>query len=81
MGGENSRTGNIEADRIEKFFMEKERQKKMLIQKYRGKKQTLATQIVKTNNQISKKEEMGDQLKFIDFHQLQIENKKYVKEI
>lgn len=61
--------------------MEKERQKKMLIQKYRGKKQTLATQIVKTNNQISKKEEMGDQLKFIDFHQLQIENKKYVKEI
>lgn len=61
--------------------MEKERQKKMLIEKYRGKKQTLATQIVKTNNQISKKEEMGDQLKFIDFHQLQIENKKYVKEI
>lgn len=32
----------------------------MLIEKYRGKKQTLATQIVKTNNQISKKEEMGD---------------------
>ena len=24
---------------------------------------------------------MGDELKFIDFHQLQIENKKYVKEI
>lgn len=24
---------------------------------------------------------MGDDLKFIDFHQLQIENKKYVKEI
>jgi hypothetical protein len=36
---------------------------------------------MKTNNQISKKEEMGDELKFIDFHQLQIENKKYVKEI
>lgn len=24
---------------------------------------------------------MGDELKFIDFHQLQIENKKYVKQI
>ncbi len=24
---------------------------------------------------------MGDDLKFIDFHQLQIENKKYIKEI
>lgn len=24
---------------------------------------------------------MGDDLKFIDFHQLQIDNKKYVKEI
>lgn len=24
---------------------------------------------------------MGDDLKFIDFHQLQIENKKYVKDI
>lgn len=79
MGGENSRTGNIEADRIEKFFLEKERQKRALIEKYKNKKQTLATQIVKTNNQISKKEEMGDELKFIDFHQLQIENKKYVK--
>lgn len=36
---------------------------------------------MKTANQITKKEEMGDELKFIDFHQLQIENKKYVKEI
>lgn len=28
-----------------------------------------------------KKQELGDDLKFIDFHQLQIENKKYVSEI
>jgi len=41
----------------------------------------LSAQIIKTANQITKKEEMGDELKFIDFHQLQIENKKYVKEI
>lgn len=52
-----------------------------MIEKYKNKKQTLSAQIVKTANQITKKEEMGDELKFIDFHQLQIENKKYVKEI
>jgi len=50
-----------------------------LIEKYKNKKNTLSAQIVKTANQITKKEEMGDELKFIDFHQLQIENKKYVK--
>lgn len=81
MGGENSRTGNIEAERIEKFFEEKDRQKRALIEKYKNKKTTLSAQIIKTANQITKKEEMGDELKFIDFHQLQIENKKYVKEI
>ena len=81
MGGQNSRTGNIEAQRIEKYFEEKDRQKRALIQKYKNKKNTLSAQIVKTTNQITKKEEMGDELKFIDFHQLQIENKKYVKEI
>lgn len=52
-----------------------------MIEKYKNKKATLSAQIVKTANQITKKEEMGDELKFIDFHQLQIENKKYVKEI
>ena len=30
---------------------------------------------------IKKKEELGDDLKFIHFHKLQIENKKYVAEI
>ena len=36
---------------------------------------------MKAENQIKHKEEMGDDLKFIDFHQLQIENKKHVKDI
>lgn len=38
-------------------------------------------QILKTETQIKHKAEMGDDLKFIDFHQLQIENKKFVKDI
>jgi len=36
---------------------------------------------LKADSQIRHKEEMGDDLKFIDFHQLQIENKKHVKDI
>ena len=36
---------------------------------------------MKAETQIKHKEEMGDDLKFIDFHQLQIENKKHVKDI
>jgi len=36
---------------------------------------------MKADTQIRHKEEMGDDLKFIDFHQLQIENKKHVKDI
>ena len=36
---------------------------------------------MKAETQIKHKEEMGDDLKFIDFHQLQIENKKNVKDI
>ena len=81
IGGENSRTGKIEAEKIVKYREEKLRQKDALIEKYKTKKATLESQIIKTENQIKKKEEMGDDLKFIDFHQLQIENKKYVKEI
>ena len=37
--------------------------------------------MAKLTAQIRKKDELGDDLKFIDFHQLQIENKKYLKEI
>eukprot|EP00825_Cyclidium_porcatum_P002991 TRINITY_DN11391_c0_g2_i6.p1 TRINITY_DN11391_c0_g2~~TRINITY_DN11391_c0_g2_i6.p1 ORF type:complete len:225 (+),score=62.71 TRINITY_DN11391_c0_g2_i6:145-819(+) len=81
IGGENSRTGKIEAERIVKYYEDKLKQKDMLIDKYKAKRMTLESQIWKTNQQIAKKEEMGEDLKFIDFHQLQIENKKYVKEI
>ena len=76
IGGENSRTGKIEAERIIKYREEKIRQKvglvmkDALIEKYKAKKATLEAQIFKTENQIKKKEEMGDDLKFIDFHQL-----------
>ena len=81
IGGENSRTGKIEAERIIKYREEKLKQKEAMIAKYKTKKATLEASIVKIESQIRKKIEMGDDLKFIDFHQLQIENKKYIKEI
>ena len=81
IGGENSRTGKIEAERIIKYREEKLKQKEAMIAKYKTKKATLEASIVKIESQIRKKLEMGDDLKFIDFHQLQIENKKYIKEI
>lgn len=41
IGGENSRTGKIEAERIIKYREEKIRQKDALIEKYKAKKATL----------------------------------------
>ena len=55
--------------------------KEALIDKLQLKNVSLKTQILKADTQIRHKEEMGDDLKFIDFHQLQIENKKHVKDI
>lgn len=42
---------------------------------------SLKTAIVKKEAQLKHKEEMGEELKFIDFHQLQIENKKQIQQI
>lgn len=60
---------------------DKERAKDALIGKLTLKNTSLKAQILKAETQIKHKEEMGDDLKFIDFHQLQIENKKHVKDI
>ena len=60
---------------------DKFRQKEALIAKLQLKNVSLKSQIMKADQQIKHKEEMGDDLKFIDFHQLQIENKKHVKDI
>jgi len=46
-----------------------------MIEKLRLKNATLKTHIKKVEVQLKHKEEMGDVLHYIDFHQLQIENK------
>ena len=60
---------------------DKFRQKEALIDKLQLKNVSLKGQIQKADQQIKQKDEMGDDLKFIDFHQLQIENKKHVNDI
>lgn len=80
-GSENSKTGKIVAERLIKYIEEKMRQKDALIGKLMLKNQQLKHHISKATQQIKQKDQMNDELKFIDFHQLQIENKKHVKDI
>lgn len=62
-------------------MFDKLKQKEQLIDKLQAKNVSLKAAIVKKETQIKHKNEMGEELKFIDFHQLQIENKKHVKDI
>lgn len=78
---ENGRTGKYDAEKLMKYMDDKFKAKEALIDKLQLKNVSLKTQILKADTQIKHKEEMGDELKFIDFHQLQIENKKHVKDI
>ncbi len=78
---ENGRTGKYDAEKLMKYMDDKFKSKDALIDKLQLKNISLKTQIMKAETQIQHKIEMGDDLKFIDFHQLQIENKKHVRDI
>jgi len=79
--GENERTGKVMAEKLVKYMDEMKRKKDDAIAKLEKKNKLLCVKVSKAEQQIKQKEEMGDDLKFIDFHQLEIENKKHVKEI
>ena len=78
---ENGRVGKYDAEKLTKYMYDKLKQKEQLIDKLQTKNVSLRGQILKSETNIKHKVEMGDDLKFIDFHQLQIENKKFVKDI
>jgi len=78
---ENGRIGKYDAEKLTKYMYDKLKQKEQLIDKLQAKNVSLKAAIVKKEQQIKHKSEMGEELKFIDFHQLQIENKKHVKDI
>ncbi len=70
----------ISAEIFHKFFQDKEAKQKTIKDKLTEQNKSLRTQLLKANKKLQDKDKTNDR-EFIDFHQLQIENKKYVKEV
>lgn len=81
VGAENVRTGKIVAEKVSRYFEDKLKSVDAIIEKLRLKNVTLKSQINRVETQLSHKDEVGDVLHYIDFHQLQIENKQYIAKI
>ena len=75
-----NKNGKISYDVFKKFFEDKFKKLENMIKKYKDQVESLNKQIVVATKKIEKKDS-NNELQFIDFHQLQIENKKYVKEV
>merc|ERR1719316_2202078 len=81
VGAENPRTGKTMAEKVLKYLEDKLTQKDMLINKLLMKNQAYKIAIKKADTQMRSKLETGDELQYIDFHQLQIENQQFVLRI
>ncbi|KAF4693669.1 hypothetical protein FOZ60_010342 [Perkinsus olseni] len=81
VGAENPRTGKTIAERVLRYFEDKLTQKDMLLSKLLMKNKAMRTSIRRTEAQLRDKEQAGDGLQYIDFHQLQIENQEFVRKI
>jgi len=81
VGAENPRTGKTMAEKVLKYMEDKLTQKDMLINKLLMKNQAYKISIKKAEKSLKSKTETGDDLQYIDFHQLQIENQQYVHRI
>lgn len=68
-------------DKLIKYLNDKETQIDTTMEKLKLKNVTLKNQIYKVEQQLEQKEENNDTLQYIDFHQLQIENKQNVIKI
>ena len=75
-----NKNGKISYDVFKKFFEDKFKKLENMIKKYKDNIESLNKQIVVATKKIEKKDS-NNELQFIEFHQLQIENKKYVKEV
>jgi hypothetical protein len=78
---ENGRLGKYDAEKLSKYMYDKLLQKEANIDKLTSKNVTLKVAILRAESNIKSKDEMGDDLKFIDFHQMQIQNKKHIEDI
>jgi len=71
----------VVAEKVLKYLEEKSLGKDLLISKLLMKNQANKAAIRKAEVQLKSKEEGGDDLQYIDFHQLQIENQQFVLKI
>jgi hypothetical protein len=81
VAGENPRTGRTISEKVIKYYEDQTRNKDGIVDKLRLKNQTLRAQLAKLETSLKQKDEVGDVLHYIDFHQLQIENKQYLAKI
>jgi len=81
VGGESMRTGRTKAETVTEYMDEKLRTREMAVEKLKLKNQTLKTSVQRAELDLKTKEETGDVLHYIDFHQLQIENKQHVSKL
>mmetsp|Transcript_13588 Transcript_13588/g.44283 ORF Transcript_13588/g.44283 Transcript_13588/m.44283 type:complete len:263 (+) Transcript_13588:248-1036(+) len=81
MGAENVRSGKTIAEKLTRHMEDKIRQRDVLLEKLRLKNASIKAQIQKVELLLKQKEELGDVLHYIDFHQLQIENKQHLAHI
>lgn len=81
MNKENQRVSNVDANRLLQFREWKIEEKEVILEKMQEKKINFEQKIKKVEKQLKKKTTGNDDLKFIDFHQLQIENKKFMNEL
>jgi chromosome segregation ATPase len=81
IGGQNQRTGHIMAEKTIRYFEEKIKQKAALVEKIKLKNAAMKNHRFKMDAQVKHKEEQGDSLHAIDFHQLQIKNSQFNQKI
>jgi len=77
---DNPKSNKINAEIFMKFFAEKVTKQHAIKEKLTSQNENLRKNILKANKKLEDKDKTNDR-EFIDFHQLQIENKKYVKEV
>jgi hypothetical protein len=81
VGGENMRTGRVAAEKVTKYMEDKLKARDLMIDKLKLKNGTLKANVAHLEAELKAKDETGDVLHYIDFHQLQIENKQFLTKI
>eukprot|EP00388_Colpodella_angusta_P043244 GDKK01058910.1.p1 GENE.GDKK01058910.1~~GDKK01058910.1.p1 ORF type:complete len:303 (-),score=89.99 GDKK01058910.1:14-922(-) len=81
VAAENTRTGKTMAEPLLRWLEEKLTKKDALASKLLMKNHSLKAAIRKVRQQLRAKDDSGEDLAYIDFHQMQIENQQYVAKI